>query len=102
MTNARKSRARHAAAYGAGVRYEPPPRTVRDRRTELADQPGRHLWVMTAAWKISDPAAWSSSTAEPVTLDSENIVMFAGPGCLKCEQEYSAALAARPCTGSVD
>jgi hypothetical protein len=72
-----------------------------------ADAPGEHLWIMTAAWRLTDPAKAYAATMTPefdednsYLLDGENIISLAGPGCFKCEQIYSPTLAAQPCTGS--
>lgn len=80
--------------------YLPPTRRQLDARVRELDRPGEHIWIMTAAWSIADPA----SAADPSRLklmDRENLVAFGGPGCLKCEREYSAKMAKRRCLGSV-
>lgn len=78
-----------------------------DAALSAADTPGEHLWVMTAAWRISDPAKAYAATMTPefdadntYLLDGENVIVLAGPGCYKCELVYSPALANRPCTGN--
>jgi hypothetical protein len=76
--------------------YRPPPRAALDRRLTAADRPGEHLWVVSAAWLIADPAV-----PGPKLLDSENVVRFDGSRCWKCEETYNPELAARPCTGSL-
>jgi hypothetical protein len=76
--------------------YRPPPREVLGRRLAAADRTGEHLWIVSAAWLVTDPAASGQKL-----LDSENVVQFGGPGCWKCEEAYSPALAGRPCTGSL-
>ena len=86
------------AVSGAGVRYQPPPRTTTAARMAAADKPGEHLWVMTAAWLIADPAS-ARDPGTPKLMDAENLVLFAGPGCFKCEREYSAKMAKRRCLG---
>ncbi len=55
--------------------------------------PGKHLWVVTGAWRIADPANPN------LQLDLENLLNLAGPGCLWCEREYSPQLASMRCTG---
>jgi hypothetical protein len=60
-----------------------------------ADRPGEHLWTLMAVWAVSDPER------PQMMLDAENIIEIAGPGCFKCEREYSRKLAKRACTGSV-
>ena len=81
------------------IRYRAPERGSLDERLAAADQPGQHLWVMTAAWKVPDPQQWASATRD-VFLDNENLIMLSGPGCLKCEEPWSRKRAARPCPGS--
>lgn len=75
-----------------------PGRTVLEARLRASDQPGRHLWVMAAAWRVSDPQAYSSGRGE-IIMDAESLVCFTGPGCFKCEQPWSRKLQARPCNG---
>jgi hypothetical protein len=84
---------------GQEIRYSPADPARLAAHLDLLDKPGEHLWVMTAAWAVTDPQ--SLATRGPVLLDAENLVGFAGPGCYKCEQEWSRKVAARPCTGSV-
>jgi hypothetical protein len=91
-----------------GMAYAHPGVGATERRLDAADKPGQHLWVMTDAWSVADPAkAYEMSrTAEfdaenAIFLDAENLVSLVGPGCMKCEQVYSAELARRPCAGSV-
>jgi hypothetical protein len=82
----------------AGVRYEPiDPRTMAARMAR-ADRPREHIWVMVAAWIIAQPGSARDPDVIKL-LDRENLVQFQGPGCFKCEQPYSAALAAKPCKG---
>lgn len=78
--------------------YEPPGREQLDARLRLADRPGEHLWIMTAGWIITDPAA-AQDPAVAKFMDRENLVIFAGPGCFKCEKPYSAKMAKRRCLG---
>ena len=84
-----------------GTRYQPPSRRSLDARLHAMDKPGQHIWVMTAAWRILDPAS-AYDPEHMKILDLENLVGFAGPGCYKCEKEYSAKMAKRPCLGSID
>jgi hypothetical protein len=80
--------------------YQPPLSSTLEARLTAADKPGQHLWVMTAGWLIADPA----SAHDPDTikfLDQENLAILAGPGCFKCEREYSGQMAKRPCLGSL-
>jgi hypothetical protein len=85
---------------GAGTRYAPIDPLTMAKRLDAADRPGRHLWVMTAAWIIGNPG--SARDPDVIKLmDRENLVVFQGPGCFKCEQPYSARLAQKPCRGSI-
>lgn len=84
-----------SAVRGLGIKYLVPPRPKLDVRVANADRPGEHMWILTAAWAVSDPER------PEMVLDAENILEIAGPGCFKCELEYSRKLARRPCTGSM-
>lgn len=65
----------------------------------LEAPPGEHRWIVTVAYAISaETAAAVHERDEPAHLDMENIVMTA-TGCYVCEEQYSAAVAARPCPG---
>lgn len=79
-----------------GIRYSPADPARLAAHLSRLDKPGEHLWVMTAAWAVTDP----QSLAGPTLLDAENLVGFAGPGCYKCEKEWSREVAAQRCTGS--
>lgn len=105
MTNARKARQRRREA----VTYQSPSNATMNAKLENADVLGQHLWIMTAAWKISDPAKAQAAAKtrefdadNAYMLDAENLLALAGPGCYKCEKEYSPRLAASPCAGSSD
>ncbi len=84
---------------GTGTRYSPADPARLAAHLDRLDQPGKHLWVMTAAWAVSDPQ--SLATRGPVLLDAENLVGFAGPGCYKCEKDWSRKLETQPCTGQL-
>ncbi len=86
---------------GQGVHYQATGAEVLAKRLESLDKPGEHLWVMTACWAIADPQALSTGARAERYLDQENMVAFSGPGCLKCEEQWSRKLAARTCRGSV-
>lgn len=58
-------------------------------------EPGKHLWVVSGAWKINDPEQSKHH------LDMENLLTIEGPGCLWCEKQYSKELAAQLCEGDV-
>lgn len=92
---------KRSVVIGQGVHYQPTGPEALAKRLDSLDKPGKHLWVMTACWAITDPQALSTSGAQSARfLDQENMVAFSGPGCLKCEQQWSRKLAARPCLGS--
>jgi hypothetical protein len=64
---------------------------------EVADPgEGLHLWTVLAMWQVTPAMSGGYN------LDVENLVTIEGPGCYKCEQRWSAELAARPCTGSLE
>jgi hypothetical protein len=83
------------------LRYQPLSRADLDRRMRALDKPGEHMWVMSGAWRITDPAS-AYDAAVMKLLDLENLVMFGGPICFKCERVYSGKMAKRACLGSVD
>ena len=85
---------------GLGHPYAPPSMDTLNRRLTAADRPGEHLWILTVAFRVTDPAA--AHRGQETLMDAESIIMFAGPGCYKCEREYSASMAKRPCRGSLD
>jgi len=80
----------------AGPVAHVPARDVLYRRLEASDREHEHLWVMTAAWRVSDPQTYATGRA-PVLLDGESLVMVSGPGCFKCEQPWTRKRAAQPC-----
>jgi hypothetical protein len=81
--------------------YLPPTLEQLDKRLRAADKPGAHLWVMTAGWLIADPdSAYDPSVLK--LMDRENIIVFAGPGCYKCERPYSKRLSRKTCRGSLE
>jgi hypothetical protein len=82
------------------TQYLPPEREILDKRLTAADRPGEHLWIMTAAWLLADPAS-ASDPSKIKLMDRENLVTLAGPGCWKCEEEYSPRLAKRRCRGKL-
>lgn len=83
------------------ARYEPPTPAALARRLANADRPGEHLWIVTAAWHVPDPAAiWNPAAL--TLLDQENLIAMPAPGCYKCEKPYSAKMAKRRCLGSTD
>jgi hypothetical protein len=81
--------------------YVPLDPAVLEARLLAADKPGEHLWIMTAAWLIADPAS-ASDPAVVKLMDRENLLQFAGPGCFKCERPYSGQMAKRRCLGRLD
>jgi len=83
---------------GTGIRATAPGPDIRDRRLAAADRPGQHLWAIFLTFQC-DPERFRSGSSYP--LDTENLIMASGPGCLKCELEYSRKLARLPCRGSV-
>lgn len=56
-------------------------------------EPGKHLWTVTGVWRIADPSV------ARYNLDIENLVTIEGPGCLWCEEPWTAEGAAALCPG---
>jgi hypothetical protein len=83
------------------VKYLPPSTETLDARLKRLDKPGEHLWVMTGAWHIANPDS-AYDPAQIKLMDRENLVVFAGPGCFKCEKPYSKAMSKRRCNGNVN
>jgi hypothetical protein len=83
------------------TKYVPPEMETLDARLRRLDKPGEHLWIMTGAWHIADPAS-AYDPARIKLMDRENLVSFAGPGCFKCERPYSKAMTKRRCLGTID
>jgi hypothetical protein len=80
---------------GAGSSYAMPSPSVLDARMTAAARPGEHLWVIAAVWQVADP-----ERTGPGLLDAENLLVITGPGCFKCEKQYSRKLARQRCAGS--
>jgi hypothetical protein len=57
---------------------------------------GKHLWTMVAMFRIIDPA---KAVADGVHMDMENLLTIEGPGCFKCEKNFSPDEARRFCQG---
>lgn len=53
---------------------------------------GRHLWVFTGMWRVTNPAR------ERHEFDMENLLTVEGPGCFWCEQMWRADIGAH-CPG---
>jgi hypothetical protein len=105
MTNGRKARQQRRDR----ATYQSPSGAMMDAKLKSSDIPGQHIWIMTAAWKIADPEkAYKAATTrefdpdQSYLLDGENMLGLAGPGCYKCEREYSPKLAALQCQGNAD
>jgi hypothetical protein len=64
-----------------------------------AHEPGRHLWVIMVAYRLSDEEAANASSGEaPGLLDAARVIDAEGPGCLWCVRPWDEA-AGRPCEG---
>lgn len=89
MTSRRASR-RHrpsavvgdnAIAVGTGEVFEAKPHA-----TPPPKEPGRHRWVVTCAYTVTDDIAATAEDAATVKfLDHENLIHI-GIGCVDCEQ----------------
>jgi hypothetical protein len=62
----------------------------------VPDFDGKHLWIVTVAYRVN-PATFNA--ANPIHLDTENLLLVSGAGCFWCEQEYSLLLSSKPCKG---
>jgi len=56
--------------------------------------------MMVASWYVADAQGAATGSIGQQILDTENLISFGGPVCLKCEEAWSRKLAARPCNGS--
>lgn len=68
--------------------------TSRHRGT-LPEYNGRHAWVVTGLWRVNEPARANH------LLDMENLISIDGPGCLHCEQVWTAVIGSK-CPGEPD
>lgn len=59
------------------------------------DRPGEHLWTVFGVLAVADPERPFEVAPLGGHLDPP------GPGCVKCELDYSRRLARKPCTGSL-
>lgn len=67
--------------------------TSRSRKPLPVPRPGEHMWVVVAAWRVTDPAS------PRFELDTENLLSVDGPGCFVCEEQYTPRIAYRRCKG---
>lgn len=63
---------------------------------------GEHLWIVSAAYRLSPDAAQklAAGSEDPTLLDGENLLSLA-PGCYICEEPLTRRLAERRCRGPV-
>jgi len=59
---------------------------------------GKHLWIITAAWRVTDPAT-SRDPDGVFHMDRENLLTLAGPGCFKCERPWAPETERKWCNG---
>lgn len=64
-----------------------------DRIPDFDPRTGDHLWCITTMYQ------WGGPDIEQTTLDRENLLCIAGPGCYHCEEPYTQQLAKRRCKG---
>ncbi|MET0701675.1 MAG: hypothetical protein ABWY93_18650 [Mycobacterium sp.] len=64
-----------------------------DRIPDFDPRSGDHLWTIATMYR------WGGPTVETPTLDTENLLLLAGPGCYYCEQPYHESIARRRCKG---
>lgn len=68
---------------------------------DLAD-PGRgkHLWTILAMYRINDPSVMRDPEGQ-VLMDRESLLTIEGPGCFKCEKEWTPDVERRWCQGTM-
>lgn len=74
------------------------------RKRTVDPGPGRHLWMFVVTFRASDDLIGRLLQGdEPgqVLFDHENMMSANGPGCFKCERQFTPQLAAAPCRGSM-
>jgi len=102
MSNKRKLR---SAAWVVGSDPTAPKQHIDgDRARQFpAEKAGEHLWIVTAAYRVSDQlaAAMEEGSDNQLHMDRESLLTIQGPGCMWCEQPWTRAIAARPCVGDV-
>lgn len=64
-----------------------------DRVPDFDQRTGEHLWVILSMYR------WGGPQVENPTLDPENLLLIAAPGCYYCEQPWTQRLATRRCKG---
>jgi hypothetical protein len=82
--------------------YQPPDQEALQQRINRLDIKGNHLWVIMASWAIANPEVTQNDATGQVIMDRENLVVFGGPMCFKCERAYNERIAKRTCHGSID
>lgn len=58
---------------------------------------GRHQWTVFITYGLTDAEAAALEAGGEQRLDEERRVSIDGPGCVNCEETYTAELAAKPC-----
>jgi hypothetical protein len=58
---------------------------------------GKHLWTIHSVFHVANPGS-----TETQHMDSENLLAVIGPGCFKCEKQYTPEIDAKPCRGSMN
>lgn len=53
--------------------------------------PGRHRWIATAAWTLTDTEAAAAREGVTTLLTHRGLVQF-GVGCVDCERTYAQAV----------
>jgi hypothetical protein len=72
-----------------------------DERVRLAESRGEHVWIVAAAYNVSEDAAravLAGQTDGPLLLDAENLASLS-VGCYRCEEPATLRLMARRCRG---
>jgi hypothetical protein len=71
-----------------GVRVD----ATRKHHATVDDFDGRHMWVVAAVWRVTNPAATNKD------LDLENLLTLEGPGCWFCQQKWKPTIGSK-CPG---
>lgn len=59
--------------------------------------PGKHQWIVCAAWRVSPPFAEGT----PIILDHENLANQTEPFCAKCERSWRPGIDDTACDGEM-
>lgn len=66
--------------------------------------PGKHMWVVTAVFAVSDQTMRTIAHGHSdvkIQFDHENCKLVQGPGCFKCERLFTPEELNTRCGGSI-